>query len=1406
MFPDNVVPEDVKTAFSEAKKYFPTPLQEFQLYDKYARFNYDKKRRETWIETVTRTVTYLKKLSKNKLAPEIYNKIQHFILNMKSAPSMRLLAMAGPAAERNNIAIYNCSYLPMDSIDSLYEELLIAMAGCGVGYSVEKQYVDKFPLVKKQTGKKEPLFVIEDSTEGWANAFKKGLETWFDGGDIDFDYSLIRRAGTPLKIKGGRASGPGPVRAVLDFTKKIILSKQEQKLSPLNVHDICCKVGESIVAGGVRRCLPGYTRIHTKKGSIPIQEVEVGDMVMTDGGYKKVIDWVYQGKQQLVEINTESGTMFKCTPNHRIAVLKDVFGGYIFKRADELNSTDRLLFITQAIDGEEQQLVSLPEKKIADHSGSIIKQPVLDEKTAWILGKFFADGYVQITKHTAIGKKGNTQVSFSCHINEIDQIQRIKEWFVSILIIPQTVKTKGNRVVIRSSNRQLARWFVQYKQAKQPLIIPTCIWKSKKTIRASFLAGVIDGDGCYTNRPFRVVSTVYKQFGYDLIKLLATLGIIAEFHISRKSKGKWQTLYRVNIKNDKSLQIFRDIIASYPIHERERHFGYTIPKEFAVRDIKNQDYRKKWDTKSDMNSSTCSDITGKEGFIPVKIKSVVLLDTQENTYDITVADQHVFVAEGYLVHNTALISLFDIDDEDMRNCKNGSLIGNQQRWMSNNSAVWNEELPQNKILDQMYEMFRGQRGEPGIFSRFNANKIKPTRRKEAVYGSNPCFVSGTLIHTKQGHFPIEELIGKTVDVWDNKQWVTVDNFRVTGDNQSILKITFQDGGETRLTPYHTCITEDGRRIEAKDLKVGDKLRISTAPESHGIIQENAAYIKGFLMADGTHYKENPILYLYDTKYSCEQRLIESAQEIGGGQKNTNAIKMLGFVNGGHENRKRMTGLSVRKELLAWTTKYKKRLPGGVFIWNKESKLELIAGIMDADGEASDTKNGWMYQIWSINKGWLLDFQLLLKTVGVFSRLSFGKAAGKIDFSDGYGEYESQETWRLTISQKAAIILSKQVSFSRLVSFSEKQTIHTIIPRRNKIISIVADGIEKQVYCCTVSDTHALSLTDGLLYGQCGEINLRPYEFCNLSVAIARYDDTLKTLAEKVEVASIIGTIQSMATHFPGLRPIWKKNCEEERLLGVDINGWVDTPLLEPKNPKLAENLQYLRKIAIETNKKYAAILGINQSAAVTCVKPSGNSALLFNCSSGIHPRHYRYYIRNVRVQTESPLKKLLENAGVPMDPENGQTKETANTWVVHFPIRSPEHTITKREMPAIEQCEYWLVAKLNWTEHNPSVTITYTPNEIINLIKWVDDHKKYIGGMSFLPLDDAQYDQMPYESITREEFEDKMKKFPTIDYSQLYLLEKSDFTNVSQELACVSGVCSLDEHMAKEAAKKMNLI
>lgn len=638
------IPEAVREAFAASDKYFPTQLQKFQFYDKYSRFNYEVGRRETWIETVDRAVDYLRELSEGRLETAVYDRLRQGILDMKAMPSMRLLAMAGPAARRNNIALYNCSYMPVNSLDSFVEALIISMSGCGVGFSVERRYVEQFPRITRQKGAPVPTFVVPDSSEGWAEAVRTGLTAWFNGEDVAFDYSEVRPAGAPLRVKGGRASGPEPLRKMLDFARSRILARQGGFLRPLDAHDIMCSVGDAAVSGGVRR--------------------------------------------------------------------------------------------------------------------------------------------------------------------------------------------------------------------------------------------------------------------------------------------------------------------------------------------------------------------------------------------------------------TAMISLFDYDDLEMRHCKDGDFWhSNSQRWNANNSAVWPErELTQTEVTRFVLDMVESGRGEPGIFNRRAAVDNRPTRRAAAEFGTNPC----------------------------------------------------------------------------------------------------------------------------------------------------------------------------------------------------------------------------------------------------------------------------------------------------------------------------------------------------------GEILLLPMEFCNLTSAIARADDDYESLKDKVEIATIIGTIQSMATHFPGLREAWRENCQQERLLGVDLNGQMDSPVAQD-----AEVQKRLQEVAVETNRHYANLLGINQSAAVTCVKPSGNSSQLLNSSSGLHARWSPYYIRNVRVGTHTPVFKVLRDAGVPMDPENGQKRESANTWVVHFPVKSPETAVTRNQRTALEQCDFWLQNKINYTEHNPSVTITYQPHEVLDIIRWVWEHQDKIGGMAFLPAFDAQYDQMPYVDIGRKEYERLAAQFPEIDFSKIYRYEEEDLTTAAQELACLAGSCDI---------------
>lgn len=1001
------IPDEVRTAFAESDAYFPTQLQKFQFYDKYSRFDYNLGRRETWVETVDRAVNYLHELAGDRLPSSDYARMRQAILEMRAIPSMRLLAMAGPAARRNNIAIYNCSYMPVDSIDSFVEALIISMSGCGVGFSVESRYIEQFARIKRQSGHAPVNYVVDDSAEGWAEALRFGLQTWFEGGDVRFDLSLLRPAGAPLRTKGGRASGPEPFRAMLDFARNRILARQGSFLRPLDAHDMMCAVGNAAVSGGVRR--------------------------------------------------------------------------------------------------------------------------------------------------------------------------------------------------------------------------------------------------------------------------------------------------------------------------------------------------------------------------------------------------------------TAMISLFDAHDEEMRLCKNGDFErDNSQRWNANNSAVWLDgNLTQQEFIQHFFDMVKSGRGEPGIFSRYAANSLKPERRASALFGTNPCVPAETWVMTDTGARQVKDLIGTPFKaVVDGQAFDAPQGFWETGV-KPVLKITTREGYTLRLTANHRVLAvpylsrkiERTEWVEAGNLQPGDQIKIHNHRnftwEGDGTFDEG--WLLGMLVGDGTFDQKTAILGFWG-----EHRAEMSAQALNSLRSAvTTRADLKGFDQVTHDRTViHSTGL---RDLAADYGIYRGRKTITPLVEQASSAFYcgFLQGLFDADGTVIGTQaKGVSVRLAQSDLALLEAAQRMLLRLGIGSAIyQERRPAGLRSLPDGkgvYAEYETNADHELVIANDNLSLFAERIGFSepskrerlqaRLAGYQRKLNRERFVAT---VEAIEPDGVAP-VFDCHVEDKHAFD-ANGLYAHNCGEINLRPFEFCNLTAAVARVDDTPDTLREKVEMATLMGSIQSMATHFPGLRPIWQKNCEEERLLGVDITGQMDSPAVQD-----AAIMRYLRGVALETNQRVAAQLGINVSASITCVKPSGNSSQLLNCASGLHARHAPYYVRNVRVSAHSPVYKVLRDAGAPMDPENGQTVENATTWVVHFPVKSPEEAITRNQRGAVEQCNYWLQNKLNWTEHNPSCTITYRPDEVIDLMKWVWEHRDQIGGLSFLPAFDANYAQMPYVEISAEEYERLAAEFPVVDFAKLYYYEDEDLTSAAQELACVAGVCEVD--------------
>ena len=310
---------------------------------------------------------------------------------------------------------------------------------------------------------------------------------------------------------------------------------------------------------------------------------------------------------------------------------------------------------------------------------------------------------------------------------------------------------------------------------------------------------------------------------------------------------------------------------------------------------------------------------------------------------------------------------------------------------------------------------------------------------------------------------------------------------------------------------------------------------------------------------------------------------------------------------------------------------------------------------------------------------------------------------------------------------------------------------------------------------------------------CSEIILRPYQFCNLSEVVVRATDTIADLTEKVKLATILGTLQATLTDFKYLRKVWKNNTEEERLLGVSLTGIMDNEITSGRSAKLGTNigqvLETLRDTAVETNKEYSNKIGIPQSAAVTCVKPSGTVSQLTDAASGIHARHNPYYIRTVRGDNKDPLTQFLMSQGIPAEPD---VMKPDSTTVFSFPMKSPNRAVTRTDMTAIEQLELWLMYQRYWCEHKPSVTISVKEHEWMDVGSWVYKHFDEVSGISFLPFSEHTYQQAPYQDIDEEQYKEFLTKMPkSVNWSLLREFEKEDTTSGGRELACTAGVCEV---------------
>jgi len=1023
------VPEHVKKLAEDSKKNFRTALGEFIYYRSYSKWIEEEGRRETWIETVERYIAFMKENLGKKLSEREYGEVREAILKQEAMPSMRLLQFAGKAARATNVCAYNCSYIAPENFEDMAEIMYISMCGTGAGWSAESQNVQKFPQIKIQSGKKHEAHVIEDSKEGWCNAFILGMKTWADGEDVDFDYSLLRPAGARLKTMGGKSSGPDPLRRLLNFTREKMLRRQGKRLTNLDVHDIICMIGDCVVSGGVRR--------------------------------------------------------------------------------------------------------------------------------------------------------------------------------------------------------------------------------------------------------------------------------------------------------------------------------------------------------------------------------------------------------------SAMISLSDLDDNDIRDAKKGQFyLTEPQRTLANNSAVYVQKPTNEEFLEEWMALIKSRSGERGIFNRGSLAKTLPARRIEVLkgykgyfdatgniigpIGTNPCVTDDTWVMTTEGARRVKDLIGINFNALVDSKSYPSGGFFKTGE-KNVFEIKTSRGFSFKATDNHKVLVVDykTRKVqkniwkEVKDLKMGDSIVLNNHAETQwsGRGTRSEGWLLGSLLGDGNiekNQKANLDFWGFNRDTMMQYAVALVHESVGARSDMVGHKAQTGYA--------RVQSVRLGKLASGYEMTNESKVPGDTIEQASSEFYEgFLQGWFDADGSVQGNQGKGVSVRLSSNS--LISLQVaqrMLARIGIISCIYKNRRNGSNRLlpngKGGYSLYHCESNHELVISASNIVRFAKRVSF---IEKEKKDKLDFALSHYKRVLnkesfvstieSIDPIGIQS-VYDCTVEEAHAFD-GNGIMLHNCGEIILQSKQFCNLSEIVARSNDTEASLMRKMKVATILGTYQSTLTNFPYLSKEWKEHCEKERLLGVSITGQWDSP--EVRKPAV---LKKLKNEAIRLNKIYAKKFGVNQSTCITCVKPSGTLSQTVDCSSGMHPRHSEYYIRRVRISATDSLFKMLRDQGVPYHPEVGQSMEMATTYVLEFPVKSPKGSLYKDDITAINQLEHWKMVKENYTEHNPSVTVSVGDDEWIQVANWLYSNWDLVGGLSFLPRDNHVYQLAPYETITEKQYIEMAKRLEHIDFSKIMTYEIQDETEAKKELACAGGVCEIDDVPVKAKA------
>lgn len=1409
---------------------------------------------------------------------EELKKAYKYLMSLKCSVAGRFAWQLGTKTVDNLgiMSLQNCAFVKIDEpIKPFLWIFDVLMLGTGVGFSIEKKYVENLPPIVdadikiSRVDTNDADFIVPDSREGWVSLLEKVLEAYFYKGK-SFSYStvLIRSAGSKINGFGGVASGPEDLVKGLVNIQSILSTKKGQKLSTVDCLDIVNIIATVVVAGNVRRCLPGDSLVHTKTGLKQIKDVNVGDEVMTSSGYETVKRRFVQGKQNVITIYTRDGE-FKCTPNHRMAVVKSPYE-YEWKMAKDIKYNDLLMTTRNSIKGGPTKL------PVSDN----IVVPELDEYMAWFIG-------ILQSKRPFENNSSMSTIAYKFTKNSYDYktIYRMKNvlgrFFNDCSGFEIHISEFPTYYVLKFESEELYDYLSEHVFGNG---ISDYIMSAVYDIRMGYIAGVIDGnEEFYTLKkgrtPVNIVTTDFPDYVTELQALCYSCG----FETKRKNDTEFN-VYELNAVTNHAIASILEATILHKINLVDSYYNMPLrnvngfPIEMLKKERKFSDITKNCYKKS-VSMNIFDEHFDNLSYCPVSVVRVGTETEFVDTYDIEVNNIHEFYCNGYLTHNSALIALGDCDDVPYLKAKDWS-SGNIPNWrcMSNNSVVCGDP---SKLSPEFWEGYNGTSEPYGLVNLDLSRKIGRIKDGEkypdpGVVGYNPCFAAETLIAVADGRgaVPIKQLAeeGKDVPVYSVNEDGMVEikwgrNPRITGENQKMVKVVLDDGTYVKTTLNHKFRLKDGSRIEAKDLKPKMSLTRFTKTLAKVKNEDDMTYIR--VNTDTNNCKKgqffehrmiakfhNPDKFndMYDE--NTKNGIINSGvvvhhKDYNGLNNSPDNLQIMSFnehtkFHGDHDQTGENNGMYGKnhsqetKELIGAKTKercadtvyikklsdsqkkaennpdlkikmkeqMKKAQEEGYKKWCEEmmrtTDLETFMenGILHAKKTCENCKNSFNVPFskrefaycsltCSNTSAKAIENRKLARNANVIEKqkeVLHNQIMVYKDLQETLGRDPMKKEWETECKNREVSFRIRHDSTGNEFLLRSYQDLKDkAVDYNHRVKSVEFMEETETVYNITVDDNHTVGIFttyrngagNGIFTPQCGEQSLCNYETCCLAEIylsnVTSYDE-LKEIA--VTVYRICKHSLLLKCHQEKTEEIVHKNLR----MGIGITGYMQAS--DEQKSWLEPLYEYLR----EYDNDYSDKHGFPRSIKLTTVKPSGTLSLLAGVTSGCHPAIYQYFIRRIRIASNNPLISLCKSKGYFVEYQrNFDGSDDKNTMIIEFPCCYPIGSQLANEMTAIDQLEVVKHLQTVWSDNSVSCTVYYRLNEIDAIKEWFS--KNYTNGVkscSFLLHNDHGFQQAPFEEITKEKYEEMIKKVEPITNASINIEQTPDYSS-----ECVGGVCPI---------------